>query len=291
MFDVRCSFFLSVLIGFLVQSGCHPAAPTLPPSPTEPPKMSASKTALERGLAAMTGSVASAAQEPIGMRVDIYVLQVPQGTVSRNDEFWKRIDEHAVDVSTYDLLYKNGVRIGQGHAREWDHFRRVMDEYPAVTKSTSLVSVESKPVELPLRKDVTAQDICYFDAGNVLHGQSFDACENYLTITLQPAPRKPGTMRLALCPTVRSVRKRLQFSPLNHEQEVLFTAPEKLYNLNLSCDVPLDHFLVIAPSSEATWRTSVGNTFFITEGPAEKLENVLLVVPRLMRIEQVPNPR
>ena len=249
--------------------------------------MGKSRTALERGIAALTSTVASAAAEPASMRVDIFLLQVPHGTISRNEEFWKRIDEHAVDVATYDLLYRNGVRVGQAHTREWDHFRRVMDQYPAAFKSTTLVAAENKPVELPLRKSVQGQDICYFDSFNVLSGQSFDECENVITMTLQPAPRKPGVMRLALCPTVRSMRKRIQFSPMNNEQEVLFTTPEKIYDINLRCDVPVDHFLIVAPSSESAWRTSIGNQFFITEGAAEKLENVLLIVPHAIQIDLV----
>jgi hypothetical protein len=290
-FDVRC--FLSILIVFtaaLLVSACHPA-PTVPPAPAEPPKMgTSSRTALERGIAAMTSTIASAAQEPAGMRVDIYLLQVPLGTISRNDDFWKRIDEHAVDVATYDLLYKNGVRVGQASTREWDHFRRLMDQYPAVTKSSSLVAAEGKPVELPLRKSLPSQDICYFDSANIMTGESFDESENVVTLTLQPAPRKPGTMRVAMCPVVRTMRKRIQFSPLNNEQEVLFTAPQKMYELNLRCDVPVDHFLVVAPSSESSWRTSIGNCFFITDGVAEKLENVLLIIPRPIRLEEMPAP-
>lgn len=271
---------------WLMLIGCHPA-PTVPPTPAEPPKMSASRTALERGIAALTGTVASAAADPASMRVEIFLLQVPSGTISGNDAFWKRVDEHAVDVATYDLLYRNGIRVGQAHTREWDHIRRVMDQYPAISHSTTLVAAENKPVELPLRKGVPFQDICYFDSSNRLSGQSFDECENLVTMTLQPAPRKPGVMRLALCPTVRSMRKRIQFSPLNNEQEVLFASPEKIYDINLRCDVPVDHFLIVAPSSESAWRTSIGSQFFITEGAAEKLENVLLIVPHRMQLEMV----
>ena len=38
------------------------------------------------------------------MRLDVYVLTVPYGTISRNEEFWRRVYEQAVDVGTYDLL-------------------------------------------------------------------------------------------------------------------------------------------------------------------------------------------
>jgi len=99
-----------------------------------------------------------------------------------------------------------------------------------------------------------------------------------------------NTMRVALCPVVRSVRKRLELSPLNNEQEVTFTYPERLYDMNLRADVPVDSFLVIAPSDEARWRTSIGNNFFVSDGTAERMENVLLIVPRGVRIEEVLTP-
>src|SRR5689334_9609060 len=40
------------------------------------------------------------------VNLSIYHLRVPVGTVSGSEEFWKRVDEHAVDVSTYDVLFK-----------------------------------------------------------------------------------------------------------------------------------------------------------------------------------------
>src|SRR6266542_3692986 len=52
------------------------------------------------------GSMARAVQ------VDVYQLTVPYSTISRNEKFWKRIDETCVDVATSDVLFKNGIRVG-----------------------------------------------------------------------------------------------------------------------------------------------------------------------------------
>src|SRR6476660_3215963 len=41
---------------------------------------------------------------PTSVHVDLYQLSVPYGTVSRNEKFWKRIDENCVDPTTYDTL-------------------------------------------------------------------------------------------------------------------------------------------------------------------------------------------
>src|SRR5262249_10652367 len=105
--------------------------------------------------------------------------------------------------------------------------------------------------------------------------------------TFQPAPRHASAMRVVLCPTVRSTEKRLQYTPNNNEMEITYAAPQRIYDLNLRTDVPLENFLIIAPSGDATRRTSIGNSFFMTAGRAERLENVLLIIPRSMRVEEV----
>jgi hypothetical protein len=269
-------------------TGCQPPPPTpIPPGPTDTPKMRAAK-ARQRGQVAISSSVAHAAELPQGMRVEIYQLQVPFGTISKNAEFWKHIDENAVDVGTYELLLKNGVRVGQAPVAEWQYFRDIMSKYPAITQQASLVAAEAKPVELPVRKQIVSQDLFYFDAKNRMQGQSFDACENIINLSFQQTPRRTDAMRVTLCPVVRAQQKRLEWSPLNNELEITYTAPQRFYDLNLRTDVPIDSFLIVAPSSEATWPTSIGNNFLVTPGDADRMETVLLVIPAAIRIELAP---
>jgi len=54
-------------------------------------------------------------QNGVYLQLHAYMLRiaVPYGTLSGNEEFWKRIDEHSLDPGTYDLLYRSGVRVGQ----------------------------------------------------------------------------------------------------------------------------------------------------------------------------------
>jgi hypothetical protein len=281
---IKRALILSALM--LSVTSCQPPPPTpIPPGPSDTPKMRAQK-ARQRGQVAISSSVAHAAEMgPQGMRVEIYQLQVPFGTISKNAEFWKHIDENAVDVGTYELLLKNGVRVGQAPVAEWDYFRQIMSQYPAITQQASLVAAEAKPVEMPVRKDIVSQNLFYFDAKNRMQGQSFDACQNLLNLSFQQTPRKPNSMRVTLCPVVRATQKRLEWTPLNNEIEITYTAPQRLYDLNLRTDVAIDSFLIVAPSSEATWPTSIGNNFFVTPGDADRMETVLLVVPTAIRVE------
>jgi len=57
--------------------------------------------------------------------MDVYEVTVPFGAVSRSQEFWKRVNETSVDVATYDLLQKNGFRVGVAPAAEWSYFRAI----------------------------------------------------------------------------------------------------------------------------------------------------------------------
>lgn len=290
----RLAYQLATICLATLASGCTPPAtvPNAPP-PNNQPRMQAGsepKKLTSQGRASLFASnTAAAADAPIQLQVDVYQLRVPYGTVSRNEAFWKRVDEQAVGVATYDLLFKNGIRVGEAPVTEWDYFRQVMEAHPAVTTSNTLVGAEGKPIELPLRKEVRNQEIFYFDSLNQLEGRSWDQSENVIAMTIQSAPRKADTLRIALCPMVRGMRKQLQYSAMNQELgEITYAAPERMYKLNLCADVPADQFLIIAPSGESTWPTSLGNSFLVTDGVAEKMETVLLIVPKPVRFIETP---
>jgi len=107
-----------------------------------------------------------------------------------------------------------------------------------------------------------------------------------MTVSFQPAPRKPGQLRLALAPMVRVARKRLAFNVLNDEiGEIEYKSPEMFY-MNIIVDIPLDSFLVLAPSNEAVWPTTIGHKFFTKDLPAEQLEQVIVVTARPFRTDE-----
>jgi hypothetical protein len=81
----------------------------------------------------------------------------------------------------------------------------------------------------------------------------------------------------------------LQYSALNAELgEISYAAPERMYKLNLCADVPSDQFLIVAPSGESTWPTSIGNSFLVNDGTAERMETVLLIVPKPVHLIETP---
>jgi hypothetical protein len=219
--------------------------------------------------------------EPLTVHyLDVYQLTLPVGAVSRSDEFWKRVDEQGVDIGTYDLLQKNGFRVGIAPASEWPYFKGILDQYPAVTKKTSVTAGESGALELLMKKGIPSQYLFYLTDDNTLMGRTYDRCDNLMSLAFQAAPRKPGQVRVTLCPLVRSVRGEFQISVTNEEREYEYVRPERLYDLNLCCDVPVKGFLVVAPSTMAKWSATLGNAFLVDGGAAERFEHVLILVPR-----------
>jgi hypothetical protein len=213
---------------------------------------------------------------------------IPLGAISRSEEFWKHVDEERVDVGTYDLLRKNGWRLGIAPTEEWAYFRDILDAYPASAEPADTLTAGldgGGTLEVPMKDRIAYQNIFYFTDENDLYGRTFEQCENLLSVGLQNIPRKPGEARVTVCPTVRGLRKRYEVTNTSTGPEIRYSHPERLYDLNIQMDIPVGHFLVIAPSMESRRETSLGATFLVQDAAAEQLEQVLLLVPRAADVE------
>jgi hypothetical protein len=225
-------------------------------------------------------------------RIDVYHFTAPLGSLGRNEDFWKRIDEQCVDVATYDLLFKNGLRVGVAPMSEFSGIRKHIDADSTCTCIAVTGSV-AKEIQLETRKDLVEQTIFHFDSDNNAVGRSYDRSTNLLNLSFEPTPRKPGSVRVKLCPMVRTSRTRLEFSELNDEREIKYVSPEMLYDLNMRVDIPPETFFILAPSSDATRNTSVGHAFLTQDGGTEHLEQVLVLVPRPLNVDdplRAPRP-
>jgi hypothetical protein len=212
-------------------------------------------------------------------RIDVYQFTTPLGSLGRNEDFWKRIDEQCVDVGTYDLLFKNGLRVGVAPISEFDGIRKHIDA-DAKCHSISVTGTIAKEIQLETKKDLIEENIFQFDQSNEPVGRTYEHCSNMLNLSFEPTPRKPGSIRVQLCPMVRSSRTHLEFTLLNEEQEIQWVSPEVLYDLNLRVDIAPDTFFILAPSSDSDRLTSVGHAFLTEDGGTQRMEQVIVLVPR-----------
>jgi hypothetical protein len=222
-------------------------------------------------------------------RIDVYQFTVPLGTLGRNENFWKRMDEQCVDVGTYDLLFKNGMRVGVAPMSEFDGIRKNITA-DATRRALSVTGTVARQVQLETRKDLIEETIFDFDATNQPIGRTYERCSNMLNLSFEPTPRKPGSVRVQLCPMVRTSRTHLEFSLLNEEREIQWVSPEAMYDLNLRADIPPGSFLILAPSAASDRLTSVGHAFLTEDGNTQRLEQVIVLVPLPMNADDPLSP-
>ena len=219
-------------------------------------------------------------------QVDAYQITVPIGALGRNEALWKQVDEQCVDVATYDLLFKNGLRVG---VAPMSVFSMVSDHLPpdAARQKIVINGLVAKKIQLELRKDLVGQVIFYFDGNNKLVGRTYDRSTNFLDLSFQPTPRQAGSVRVDFSPEIRAYRARLEFTLMNEARDFQFVAPETFYDLNCRADIPADHFLILAPSTDADDISSVGHAFLTTDASPVRMEQVIVLVPHVITPEEL----
>ncbi len=227
----------------------------------------------------------SAISRPVVVQLSVYEVTVPAGTVSSNDAFWRHADENAVDPSTHDQLWRNGLRVGLAPQADWDYFKNILTLNPAKTQRSVSASAGQQQMALPVRQNILYQLICYIDSNNELAGRSFERSENFIAISFMPSIRKNGNVRVEVCPVVRAERTELVHTVRNNEVEIQEVRPEHFYDVNLKAEIPAEQFLIIAPSPEAVSPLLLGHAFLCSDGVTNRLEKVLILSPQPFRYE------
>jgi len=220
--------------------------------------------------------------------LSVVQISVPVGAISRNEAFWKRIEERAIDIGTYDILQKNGFRAGLGAAAELETLLRPFDRTQISPQAASFIASNVKTIELPMKQAVPEQIIYDFDLKNVLTVRTYEEADYLLVLDFQPAPRKAGDVRISLCPLIRTLRRKLVPISDIETKEFEFRNPEKFFPLNLTLDLPLDGFLIIAPSPQAQSAMSLGHNFLMREGSTQRYETALLITPQPVNVSPKP---
>lgn len=225
---------------------------------------------------------------PVVISLDVYHMTVPLGAVSGNEDFWKRVDENRVDIATHDLLDKNGIRIGVGRDADWPYFKGLLGKYPTARSARGRTQAGKEGyIEMVMRAGVSQQTILGLDDHNRDWGRTFEKCDDLLAISYVASTHAPGEVVVKVCPIVRGLRRYFHVSIMNNEEtQIELAQPEHLYDMRLEARIPLNDFLIVAPSRQSQLASSMGSTFLITEGRTEPTEHVLVIVPRAYRIDE-----
>ncbi len=220
------------------------------------------------------------------VNLSIFQYRVPMGTISRSADFWKRVDENAVNAPTHDILQRNGIRVGIAPYADMESFLKVLAGRGTLARPWMLVASNVRTFEVPMKEHVDSQVIYHYDEKQTFPIRSYDNCDNVFVLEFQPAPRRAGDVRLGIVPMVRSLRKKLVAIGDIDTREIEVITPEKLFELNLKTDLAVENFLIVGPSAEASARMSLGHAFLVEEGQVKRYENVLLIIPQAVQMNE-----
>jgi hypothetical protein len=223
------------------------------------------------------------------VHLDVYQFDVPVGQISQNEKFWKQIDETRIGADLSQRLFQNGVRCGIVPKTDWSFFHNLIQDksHPAVHQTIDGFRSDDG-VQLPLTRPVDSEDIFFVNSTGDLEGHTYKNCVNELDLSFEPVARRPGALRIALCPTVQQQAKRLEYTLLNHEVEAVRPKADRLYDTAVLADVPDDSFLIVSAGPLASRTTSIGGSFFIKNDNAQQFEQVLLIVPTFLQFDGKP---
>ncbi len=223
------------------------------------------------------------------VHLDVYTVELPEGSVTANEDFWKRVDEQAVGVGLEDRLFRSGIRTGLVPKILSPYFSQFFDKNSIRTRMTTVNGLHAETIELDVGEKLRTQDLFYFDSKGQDIGRTYDDCVDYFALGFGPTPRNPGGVRLTLCPVVKSERQRLQYTSLNQEYE---SSPkdeiDQLFEIGINVDLPDDSFFIVAPSIDARRPSSLGGRFLIKSDKSERVEQVIVIVPTFLRLDGKP---
>ena len=217
----------------------------------------------------------------------IYDVAVPAGELSVNSDLWKRIDEQAVDVATYDLLFKNGLRVGVGPGKEFEHVRSYIGDPDA--KQITISDLEDRSTYLVMKEQVPEQTVTYFDDTNELIGRQFDVSENRMHVGFRRTPRTDDALRVSMTPSIAHRFRDLRITPAGRERPQTVEDETMFHDVNLRVDVPVGDFLLVAPSDDSDLATSLGHALLREERGPDLVERALLIVPTVREIQPLLN--
>jgi hypothetical protein len=223
---------------------------------------------------------------------EIYQFQMPFGANSRDDSFWKLVDEDVVDVPTNLNLNRNGLRVGRGRVADWPDYLKLLIAESAMTLNETkfLTQPSFDDARLPM-SDILPEELLFIYDDHGLTMRSFDNCQNYLSLAFQWAPRKPRTMRLTICPAIMAWRTRRDYSLSDNPPEGKYLERLNYYDLHFRADVAPGEFLALGTSTATEDPNRLGSRFLTRDGPNQRYEQLLILVGQSVPTKGMKNHR
>jgi hypothetical protein len=254
-----------ILLPALLLAACaahHPAAPIAPPDPATP-------------TAGQIPTTPGKFQQVIF--VNMYEFTVPYGTISHDPTFWKDVDETALDLTTYDLLLRNGIRVGRAPLGAWTNLALAIDREVTMYRTHRFTTFSGgDSLSVPMSPEMDDQ-LLFTLTSHGMAGRWYDFCQNRFDFSFQWERHVEDTVRVNICPLVVVHRMRWDYFLADTPEERRLVQDDYLWDLAIKADLTRNDFLVIAPSPEAQDPYRVGNKFLTNDGSTYRTEQILIL--------------
>ncbi|MGA3067674.1 MAG: hypothetical protein ABSF29_12595 [Tepidisphaeraceae bacterium] len=245
------------------------APPPSPPAPADPtikiiPAPSSQYTAAQAKISQV-------------IFVTMYTFDMPRGTVSGDEKFWKPVDETALDVATYDRLLRNGLRVGRAPLWAWPGMAKKVDREVVsyrIDRFTTFSGGDSLYVNMAPPMD---DELLFTLDRHGATGRWYDNCQNRFDFSFRWEKHLDDTLRVNVCPLITVHRQRWDYFLSDDPIERRLVQDEYLWDLAIRMDLTADQFLVVAPSADADDPYRVGYQFLTHDGPAYRTEQLMVL--------------
>lgn len=259
------------------QKRVDPGAPTTRPDPVTPVAPAIAATQAQPAV----GDAQETARR--FFRIEVYRFNVPAGAVSESQDFWKPADETFLGFELHQALDRSGVRVGKAMTND---ILPAMQPFPDVQIDRDNILGVGGKMELDLHKEWVSQTLFWYDpALGQFDGRDYARSQNLYVVGYHQLSRRPDHVAVEFAPAVRERRPMLSVT----ENGVSWRVPDTIFALGIRCELGPDECVIIAPSHVARTNGLVlGRAFLMDEGVAQRMERVLIIVPRVERIIREP---
>ncbi len=228
---------------------------------------------------------------PTAIGLQVFEVRVPRGLVSDDPDVWFPLDEQALPIAVYDVLWANGFRVGVGGETELVEIRGTLATEQA-TRALVVPPLNANRhtyfVDLPTEPNAE-QTLFWFDEQKRPSGRTFIDFQNRIAIEF--ASTDSDAVRLSVTPVVRSTVGRTRVTSAGEDYVVEEVRDAAAFDLNIRLTLRLGEFALLAPSPDAARATSLGRAFLTNAPNVPPTETVLLIVPQRVSLRPVALPR
>jgi hypothetical protein len=215
-------------------------------------------------------------------RVTVFMITLPLGTFSGDNQVWAQLNEDAIDSRTAVLMAQNGLRAATGAVGRWPTISKLLVDAPGAAHYSSELQTDGRTsIPVITRQNALDQTVVSVDRDHTLQGRWYEKCDNGFRLAMRssrPKAGAPAELQLQLQPMV-SLGNIQVIRPGVGVTGSTLSAEEMFDDLQMTASLTAEQFLVICALEPKGNSFSVGRLWLTEQDKVPATETVLVFVP------------